>query len=489
MHEREPTLSGPVANRPAYPVARSERLARIATVDTSLHSYAHVMADQALADARRADQEIAAGQARGPLHGVPLAVKDLVWVAGAPACHGMMIHKNFIPSEDATVIRRLRAGGAVILGKLQQTEGAFADHHPDITPPVNPWGEQLWPGASSSGSGVATAAGLCFGSLGTDTGGSIRFPSAANGITGLKPTWGRVSRYGAFELAASLDHIGPMARSTADPKYRIGQALLGGYNGMPDVPPLIWPTADGGVELSALAMFVLVVVLCAACYVLLSWLLMRPFGRIMTAVRENEWRTAVLGFDVRLHKLLVFSLGGGIAGLAGGLYAAWAMFVSPGVFSLQLAALVVIWVLVGGRASLAGAFVGALLVESLTFMLGGSGGAATPIVLGSVLIAVVLLLPGGLMPSVQTWLGDLRKRSENQASNAKDANAVDQNALSASALPALHTRAALSLGTQDLSKHFGGVQAVRQASVEFAPRGVHCLIGPNGAGKSSFSIC
>jgi len=191
-------------------------LARIATVDASLHSYAHVMADQALADARRADQEIAAGQARGPLHGVPLAVKDLVWVAGAPACHGMTIHQNFIPSEDATVIRRLRAGGAVILGKLQQTEGAFADHHPDITPPVNPWGEKLWPGASSSGSGVATAAGLCFGSLGTDTGGSIRFPSAANGITGLKPTWGRVSRYGAFELAASLDHIGPMARSTAD---------------------------------------------------------------------------------------------------------------------------------------------------------------------------------------------------------------------------------------------------------------------------------
>jgi len=191
-------------------------LDRITAVDVQLHSYAHVMADQALEDARRADQEIAAGQARGPLHGVPLAVKDLVWVAGVPACHGMTIHKDFIPSEDATVVRRLRAGGAVILGKLQQTEGALAEHHPKITPPVNPWGEKLWPGVSSSGSGVATAAGLCFGSLGTDTGGSIRFPSAANGITGIKPTWGRVSRYGAFELAASLDHIGPMARSAAD---------------------------------------------------------------------------------------------------------------------------------------------------------------------------------------------------------------------------------------------------------------------------------
>jgi len=191
-------------------------LDRIAAIEPQLHSYAHVMHDQALEDARRADQEIAAGRARGSLHGVPIAVKDLVWVAGAPACHGMTIHKDFMPKEDATVVRRLRDAGVVMLGKLQQTEGAFADHHPDIVAPVNPWGKELWPGASSSGSGVATAAGLCFGSLGTDTGGSIRFPSAANGITGLKPTWGRVSRYGAFELAASLDHIGPMARSTAD---------------------------------------------------------------------------------------------------------------------------------------------------------------------------------------------------------------------------------------------------------------------------------
>ena len=112
--------------------------------------------------------------------------------------------------------RGLKDAGAIILGKLQQTEGAYADHHPKIDPPKNPWNADLWPGASSSGSGVATAAGLCFGSLGTDTGGSIRFPSAANGITGLKPTWGRVSRYGAFELAATLDHIGPMARSAVD---------------------------------------------------------------------------------------------------------------------------------------------------------------------------------------------------------------------------------------------------------------------------------
>ncbi len=119
-------------------------------------------------------------------------------------------------------MRKLREAGAVLLGKLQLTEGAFADHHPDIPAPLNPFHRDHWSGASSSGSGVATAAGLCFGSLGTDTGGSIRFPSAANGNTGLKPTWGRVSRHGSFELAASLDHIGPMCRSATDAAIMLG---------------------------------------------------------------------------------------------------------------------------------------------------------------------------------------------------------------------------------------------------------------------------
>ncbi|MBN9008141.1 MAG: amidase [Rhizobiales bacterium] len=189
---------------------------RIGRLDGKLKSYAYIMADSALAEAASAEKEIVSGKIRGPLHGVPVAVKDLCWAKGAPAAHGMTIHSDYRPSEDATVVARLKNAGAVILGKLQQTEGAYADHHPKIDPPKNPWGAELWPGASSSGSGVATAAGLCFGSLGTDTGGSIRFPSAANGITGLKPTWGRVSRYGAYELAATLDHIGPMTRSAVD---------------------------------------------------------------------------------------------------------------------------------------------------------------------------------------------------------------------------------------------------------------------------------
>ena len=192
------------------------QLRRIERLDTQLHAYACVTSELALTQARAADQCQAQGQALGPLHGVPIAVKDLCWTAGIPTAAGMQIYKDFVPDQDATVVKRLREAGAVLLGKLQMTESAFSGHHPLTVVPVNPWEASAWTGVSSSGSGVATAAGLCFGSLGTDTGGSIRFPSAACGVTGLKPTWGRVSRYGVFELAASLDHIGPMCRTAED---------------------------------------------------------------------------------------------------------------------------------------------------------------------------------------------------------------------------------------------------------------------------------
>ena len=210
-------VSRKIQSRALSPVEVTKaELDRIAALDPKLKSYATVMAESAMAQAKEAEAEIGRGEVKGPLHGVPIAVKDLCWTTNAPTAAGMTIHKDYMPSEDATVVKRLSDAGAIILGKLQLTESAYADHHPNITPPRNPWNAVAWPGASSSGSGVATAAGLCYGSLGSDTGGSIRFPSAANGVTGLKPTWGRVSRYGVFELAASLDHIGPMARSAAD---------------------------------------------------------------------------------------------------------------------------------------------------------------------------------------------------------------------------------------------------------------------------------
>ena len=191
-------------------------LERIEALDGYLKSYATVMADSALASARAAEAEIAAGRYRGPLHGVPIAVKDLCFTTGVATMGGAKVLRDFVPDFDGTVVRKLNAAGAVILGKLNLTEGAMAGYNPEFDIPVNPWGADRWSGASSSGSGVATAAGLCYGSLGSDTGGSIRFPSAACGTVGIKPTWGRVSRYGVLALAESLDHVGPMTRSAAD---------------------------------------------------------------------------------------------------------------------------------------------------------------------------------------------------------------------------------------------------------------------------------
>src|SRR6516165_10824157 len=199
------------------PTALSEMiLARIAQHDGALKSYTTLLADRAMAKARQAEAELDRGFWRGLLHGVPIAVKDLCYTDYAPTAAGMRIHRDFVPPYTCTVVERLERAGAIILGKLSMTEGAFAIHHPDMPTPVNPWHGDVWTGASSSGSGAATAAGLCYGSLGSDTGGSIRFPSAACGLTGLKPTWGRVSRYGVFPLSETLDHIGPMTRTAAD---------------------------------------------------------------------------------------------------------------------------------------------------------------------------------------------------------------------------------------------------------------------------------
>ncbi|MGZ5216308.1 MAG: amidase [Caldimonas sp.] len=212
-----------LASRKVSPVGLTENmLRRIETLDPELKSYARVTPELALEQARAAERMIGQRRILSQLHGVPIAVKDLCFTKGVVTAAGMPLHRDFVPTLDATVVRKLREAGAVLLGKLQMTEGAFADHHPDIAAPVNPWHRDHWSGASSSGSGVATAAGLCFGSLGSDTGGSIRFPSAANGTTGLKPTWGRVSRHGCFELAASLDPIGPMGRSAGDAAIMLG---------------------------------------------------------------------------------------------------------------------------------------------------------------------------------------------------------------------------------------------------------------------------
>ncbi|MCX5542758.1 amidase [Paraburkholderia sp. CNPSo 3076] len=203
-------------------------LARVEALDANLHSYARVTPELALKHAEQAEKEIRAGDVRSPLHGIPLAVKDLFDTKGIVTAGGMPIHAQRVPTENATVVQRLQDAGSVMLGKLQMTEGAFAIHHPTIPDPVNPWGAAHWCGASSSGCGVATAARLCYGTLGSDTGGSVRFPSAANNLTGLKTTYGTISRKGTMELAASLDHVGPMARSARDVLLLL--AIIGGHD-------------------------------------------------------------------------------------------------------------------------------------------------------------------------------------------------------------------------------------------------------------------
>ena len=210
-------ISTAIQNGDATSLAVTEHLlARIARMNPHLQAFCTVTADLARTQAQQADAELAAGRKRGPLHGVPVAVKDLCFTQGIPTSSGMAIFRDWAPDYDATVVTLLREAGAVLLGKLSMTEGAGLMHHPEMPTPRNPWNDALWTGVSSSGSGVAAAAGLCFGALGSDTGGSIRLPSAANNVTGLKTTWGRVSRYGVFPLAESRDTIGPMARSAED---------------------------------------------------------------------------------------------------------------------------------------------------------------------------------------------------------------------------------------------------------------------------------
>ena len=222
-------------------------LTRVAAEDRELRSYALVMADRARADAQALDERRAAGDALGPLHGVPIAVKDLLYTADAPTASGTLVMRDYRASFDATVLVKLRAAGAVVLGKTQLTEGAYGMHHPRIPVPRNPWNPALWSGVSSSGSGVAVAAGLAFGAIGSDTGGSIRFPSACNGLVGMKPTYGRVSCHGAFPLAQSLDHLGPMTRTVEDAARML--AAMAGHDPQ-DPASLSEPVPAYGAELA-----------------------------------------------------------------------------------------------------------------------------------------------------------------------------------------------------------------------------------------------
>jgi aspartyl-tRNA(Asn)/glutamyl-tRNA(Gln) amidotransferase subunit A len=196
----------------------AEAIARIAADDARLNVFQVVTAEQAMAEARRLETELAQGVDRGPLHGVPVAVKDLFDVEGLPTAAGSKIRAGVMATEDATVVTRLRAAGAVIVGKTRMSEFAYSpgSNNGHYGPTGNPFDPSRDTGGSSSGSGAATAVGMALGALGSDTGGSIRIPAAHCGLVGLKPTFGRASLAGAVTLSWSLDHPGPLARSVAD---------------------------------------------------------------------------------------------------------------------------------------------------------------------------------------------------------------------------------------------------------------------------------
>jgi len=193
-------------------------LERIETVDKDLNTYITVLSDQALKTAESAENEIMKGNYLGPLHGVPIGLKDIFVMKDVAATCGSKMLENFISPYDATVTTRIKKSGAVILGKNNMDEFAMGSSNETsfFGPVRNPWNTGKVPGGSSGGSASATAAGLCTASLGTDTGGSIRQPAALCGVTGLKPTYGRVSRYGMIAFASSLDQAGPLTRSVED---------------------------------------------------------------------------------------------------------------------------------------------------------------------------------------------------------------------------------------------------------------------------------
>ena len=216
-------LSRLIQSKEVSPVEATEAyLDRIASLDHRFNSYLTVMREQALADAQQAEEDIASGQHKGPMHGVPVAVKDQFWSKGVRSTGGSRILADFVPDEDATVIANLRKAGAVVLGKTNMTEFAITGFSHRYATPRNPWNTDSYTGGSSSGSGAATAAYLCATSLGEDTGGSIRFPATWCGLVGLRPSWGLVSRYGVMRGVWSMDTVGPISRTVEDAAITLG---------------------------------------------------------------------------------------------------------------------------------------------------------------------------------------------------------------------------------------------------------------------------
>lgn len=265
--------------------------------------------------------------------------------------------------------------------------------------------------------------------------------------------------------------------STAGPEYHIGEALLGGFNGIPSLPGIAFPAlfGFGGEELSIRQLLTFAIVFASAIYFALHVLVHSRFGLKIEGLRSNELRMELLGYDVRKLKLIAFAIAGLIAGFGGGLFAAWGTFVNPSVFSLAQAATVVVWVMVGGRGSLLGAFVGVLIVQSAADAADLVVTQQTPLLVGLLLVGVVMLMPEGVVPTIGRWVLPDRSRPRDFRIKLPTTKQVGGN------------RAAdRALSVSDIAKHFGGVHVLRGVSAAFGESPINAIIGPNGAGKSTF---
>src|SRR5258706_5527627 len=226
-------------------------LDRIECLNPVLNAFITITHEDAMAQARMAEDEIQRGKWRGPLHGIPIGLKDLIDTAGVRTTCGSALFADRVPTEDADVVQRLKHAGAVLLGKQNLQEFAYggtsaSSHYGAVH---NPWNPKHIAGGSSGGSAAAVAAGMCFGAIGSDTGGSIREPAAFCGVVGLKPTYGRVSTRGVFPLSWSLDHVGPICRSVRDAALML--EAIAGYDAL-DPTCVDWPTVQYAQYVNAL---------------------------------------------------------------------------------------------------------------------------------------------------------------------------------------------------------------------------------------------
>jgi aspartyl-tRNA(Asn)/glutamyl-tRNA(Gln) amidotransferase subunit A len=220
-------------------------LAQLDKTEAAVHAYAHVGREGARSAAALADEELARGIRRGPLHGIPVGVKDLLYTTDLPTEAGSKVLQGFIPAYEATAVSNLREAGAVIVGKTVTHEFAYGQ---DVPPTRNAWNQACYPGGSSAGSGVSVAVRSAFAAVGTDTGASIRIPGSVNGVVGVKPTFGRVGRHGIVGMSSTLDHAGPVARTIEDAALMLN--TIAGYDAN-DPASLAVPDEDFTSELGA----------------------------------------------------------------------------------------------------------------------------------------------------------------------------------------------------------------------------------------------